>query len=454
MAMQPESVRVLHQSFPSPFVDDEEDVFERREALAILSISGPLMQRGGWFWDGYESIRERFERAMHDPTVGAVAIVINSPGGVCSGCFEAAAAMRRMKEATGKRVFAFADEMAYSAGYAMACVADEIYLPKPGGVGSVGVIGVLFDEVKFNESLGFNVVVVSSGEQKADGHPDAPLTEEAVARYRTRTTELAEIFADLVAEARSMTAGDVLALEAACVYGRAAVTARLADGVKTRDQFFAYAEREARKALPQNAANRRKAMAPKNIETAAAGGENAGETLLVSPPNASAVALALGLSHTADEARIIARATALHDFEREAFRLTGKASVDEALGAMQAGTIAVGQVETMTAELVTLKVDLSKREVDALIDAGKRDGKITTEAFEGEMRVLGAENPARLRAVLSTLPVLVTTGGPAPEPSATITLTEDELRVARQLGITPEQLMKSKAAQSAVKGAE
>ncbi len=441
MAMAPDA---MQQAFVSSAYEREKP-YDQDGPLAIVSINGPLMQRGGWWWDGYESIRGRFGAALSDPSVGAVALIINSPGGVCAGCFEAANAMRKMAAAAGKSVFAFADEMAYSAGYAMACVAGEIYLPESGGVGSVGVIGVLYDCVKFNEELGFNVVVVASGDQKADGHPDAPLSEEAIARYRERTMQLAGLFAELVGEARGKTPQEVLGLQAACLYGRTAVSAGLANGVKTRDQFLAYAGREAKKTLPKTVTqSARKAMGENKNENS--GGEGG---VLLSAVSFSAIALALGINHAADEGSCIARATALRDFEREAFKVTGKENANDALGAIQAGKIAVGQVTTMSTELATLKSSQAKLEVDSLIADAKTAGKITTADFEAEMRSLGAENPARLKSTIAVLPVVVQASPTTKEPTVSVTLTAEEIQVAKQMGITTEELMKSKAATAA-----
>lgn len=444
MAMAPDAV---HTAF-LPGWDDEADEFDRDGPLAIVTVNGPLMQRGGWFWDGYEAIRNRLGAALSDPSIGGVALVINSPGGVCAGCFEAVAAMRKMKEAAGKPVFAFADEMAYSAGYAVACVADEIYLPEPGGVGSVGVIGVLFDQSKLNAELGLNVVVVASGDQKADGHPDLPLSEEAIARYRDRTMQLAGIFSALVADARSKDIAEIVGQQAGCFYGRAAVTAGLADGVKSRDQFLSYAQREAKRALTTTNTSARKTMG-KTAENAADRGEQAVGEVLVAGPSFSAIALAHGMNHSADEGSIIARASELRSLESKVLTLTGKSSIDEALGAIQAGQLALPQLDAANTQLASLRAEGAKREVEALIDQGKADGKITSPDVERVMRETGAESPTRLRSLLAVMPAVVQARPPADEPLVGVTLTEDELRVARQTGVSPEQLLKTKAENAA-----
>lgn len=249
MAIQPSA---LERAFFGIFPMEDEKPYEMDGSVAIISIDGPLMQRGGWWFDGYQSIRERFGKALDDRAVTAVVLKINSPGGVCAGCFSAARSMRAMKAEAGKPVLAYADESAYSAAYAMACIADEIYLPAEGGVGSVGVIGTLEDWTAFNERVGLKVSVITSGDYKADGHPDVKLTTDVVARYQTRINQLARAFAELVGAARGMTPDAVLKLEAACLYGEGAVKAGLADGVATFEETVANANAQGA-SLPKRA---------------------------------------------------------------------------------------------------------------------------------------------------------------------------------------------------------
>ncbi len=239
MAIEP---RALERAFFPGFFDDvETKPYDMSGAVAIIDIDGPLMQRGGYWWDGYEAIRGRFEAALADKAAGAIILKISSPGGVVSGCFAQSRAMRAAKEAAGKPVYAYADESAYSAAYAMACIADKIYLPREGGVGSVGVIGVLEDWTKFNDQMGIKVAVITSGKHKADGHPDVELKQDVIARYQTRINQLADSFIEVVADARGLAKADVRALEADCFYGDDAVRVGLADAVQSYEDVLALA---------------------------------------------------------------------------------------------------------------------------------------------------------------------------------------------------------------------
>lgn len=202
----------------------------------VVNIQGPLEQRSCWY-DGYDAIVERFRLALKEDT-STVILRIDSPGGECAGCFDAVEKMRALAADSDKRIIAYADESAYSAAYAMACVADEIYLPRAGGVGSVGVIAVVADQVGLNERIGINVAVIFSGDHKADCHPDIPLSDDALAGVQHDVDILAEMFRELVSGSRNVSTDAITALEAATFMGEEGVEAGLADGVMTFDELI------------------------------------------------------------------------------------------------------------------------------------------------------------------------------------------------------------------------
>lgn len=201
------------------------------DGVAIVDIRGPLSQRACWF-DGYDAIIRRFELAC--TSARSVAMVLGSPGGEVEGLFEACRVMRQIASSHGTPVVAYVDESAYSAAYAIACVADSIYLPPAGGVGSIGVIGELVSVADQLAQEGVRVQLVTSGEEKADGNPHIPISEGAIERAQKRVDQLAGFFFDWVAMRRGMKSSEVEAMQAACIYGEAAVAAGLADEVKSR----------------------------------------------------------------------------------------------------------------------------------------------------------------------------------------------------------------------------
>ncbi|MGY9004000.1 MAG: S49 family peptidase, partial [Rhodospirillales bacterium] len=72
--------------------------------------------------------------------VKAVALVINSPGGSPVQSALIAKRIRDLAEEHDVKVFAFAEDVAASGGYWLACAADEIYAQDSSIIGSIGVV--------------------------------------------------------------------------------------------------------------------------------------------------------------------------------------------------------------------------------------------------------------------------------------------------------------------------
>jgi ClpP class serine protease len=204
---------------------------EMVDGCAVVDVRGPLSQFA-YCWDGYDAIVDRFCGAL-ESSAAAVMLRVGSPGGEVEGLIEACRVMRQEASKSGKAVVCYVDESAYSAAYALACVADRIYLPPAGGVGSIGVIGELCDQTAANAAAGYRVEVVSSGDFKADGNPNTPLTEGVIERAQSRVDQLAGLFFDWVAMRRPVGRDEVQAMQAGSFYGQAAVAAGLADGIRS-----------------------------------------------------------------------------------------------------------------------------------------------------------------------------------------------------------------------------
>lgn len=215
------------------FADNAPATFRLVGAVGVIDVQGALDQRGGWWWDGYDSVVARARDAFNDPRCAAVVLALDSPGGVVAGNLDAARQLRALADAAGKPLVAHANTMATSAAYALACAADRIVVTSDGMVGSVGVISTVYDRTKMTADAGLNVRVVRSGSLKADPHPDVALTDASVARVKARVMDLAQSFAAWVAERRGQTAEAVLAHQGATIYAARALETGLADSIGT-----------------------------------------------------------------------------------------------------------------------------------------------------------------------------------------------------------------------------
>lgn len=209
--------------------------------VAIIPICGTLVQKLGTLrpWSGmtgYDGIRQNFMTAMIDPDVKAIMLDIDSPGGEVSGCFDLVDAIYSSRGT--KPIWSILNESAYSAGYAIASAADRICVPRTGGVGSIGVIWMHMDWSKALTTAGFKVTFVTFGESKADGHPEIPLSGEALARFQSDIDTMGELFVSTAARNRNISAKVIRDTQARTYMGAAGVSIGLADEVLAPDAAF------------------------------------------------------------------------------------------------------------------------------------------------------------------------------------------------------------------------
>jgi ClpP class serine protease len=223
--------------FSEPDDDDDTDLYDRLDGVAYVSIEGPLLQKGGYYYDGHEAIGRKLKSAARDSSTGVVAMVIKSPGGQVAGMLDESKSAMVALKASGKPVLAFSREMMASAAYTWGCIADRVCTPEMGQVGSVGVYRTVVDTTKSAEEAGVRVAVLSTGTRKLDGNSNVKLTPEAEGRIQALVDSEGGQFFEHVAACRGMTADAVRALDGECFLGADAVKAGLADEVMSWDQF-------------------------------------------------------------------------------------------------------------------------------------------------------------------------------------------------------------------------
>lgn len=209
--------------------------------VAIVEVQGTLVHKLGSLrpWSGmtgYDGIRQNLFAALDDPAAKAIVLDIDSPGGEVAGCFDL---VDTIYQARGtKPIWAILNDSAYSAAYAIASAADRIIVPRTGGVGSIGVITAHVDMSKALTAAGVAVTFITYGDCKADGHPELPLSKEALARYQADITTMGELFVETVSRNRSISAATVRDTQAATFMGDKGVALGLADQVAAPDAAF------------------------------------------------------------------------------------------------------------------------------------------------------------------------------------------------------------------------
>lgn len=206
--------------------------------VAIVDVRGPLMHHKSWWCESYDGILETVREAL-EQSPRAVLLRIDSPGGMVSGMFETATAMRDACAAAGVELHAYVDGQATSAAYALACAGETISAPATAVVGSIGVIDALVDARANDAMYGMSVTLVASGARKTDGNPHSEATPDAIAATQRNVDALAQLFFSYVGARRGMEPDAIAGLQASVLIGAAALGAGLVDRIATFDETLA-----------------------------------------------------------------------------------------------------------------------------------------------------------------------------------------------------------------------
>lgn len=213
------------------------------DGIGVIDIFGVLAHRGGLqadssYLQGYEQIGKTLDAALSDPTVRAIVLNMDSPGGEVSGAFQLADKIRAARAI--KPIHAVASELAASAGYLIASAAQTVSLPETAQIGSIGVVTCHLDLSASFEQKGVKVTPIYAGSHKIDGNPYQPLPDDVAATLQAEINHYYGLFVAAVAESRpTLSPAAIRDTEAALFIGKKAVTAGLADRVETADQLIA-----------------------------------------------------------------------------------------------------------------------------------------------------------------------------------------------------------------------
>jgi signal peptide peptidase SppA len=219
-----------------------------RDGIAVLPIIGSLIRRGSWLdaecgLMSYGLIRDAASEILTDSSVRGLMLEIDSSGGEANGCFDCADFIRSASAATGKPVWAHANEIMCSAAYAIGSSAEQIWVARTSEVGSIGVLGAHVDVSEADKMNGVHVTYIFAGDYKTDGNSHEPLGEGPRARMQADVDALYDMFLELASQNRGMTAEEMRATNADIYRGSLAVDAGLADEVGTLDEALeAFAE--------------------------------------------------------------------------------------------------------------------------------------------------------------------------------------------------------------------
>lgn len=225
--------------------DKARPIYSVQDGVAFIPVTGSLVHKSGNLHPssgltGYDGLTTKLRMARADASVRAIWLDIDSPGGEVAGCFSLADEIHAgSARFGGKPVWAMANEMAYSAAYAIASQADVLVAPRTGEVGSIGVVMMHADYSGALDEAGIKVTMIHAGAHKVDGNPYEALPESVRTRWEAECEDTRQLFASSVARGRGIGVDAVLATEAQCYGAPDALRLGLIDAVATEPAAFA-----------------------------------------------------------------------------------------------------------------------------------------------------------------------------------------------------------------------
>ncbi|MCZ7627197.1 MAG: signal peptide peptidase SppA [Candidatus Methylomirabilis sp.] len=164
--------------------------------IALITVEGVILDS--------KEIIEQLEKHRTNPTVKAIVLRINSPGGGVAPSQEIYEELLKTRETAKKPVVASMGSVAASGGYYIASASDLI-MANPGTItGSIGVLLQIPNISGLMQKIGIKSVVVKSGQHKDLASPTREMTEAERQILQGMLDDVHDQFIDVVAKSRRL----------------------------------------------------------------------------------------------------------------------------------------------------------------------------------------------------------------------------------------------------------
>ena len=216
--------------------------FKKKKIIPLVKLNG-VIGNVGKFKKGidFANQEEIIKKAFSIKKAPAVAISINSPGGSPVQSHLIHDFIRSQAKKNKKKVIIFAEDVAASGGYLIACAGDEIYANQSSIVGSIGVIYSSFGFKDLIQKIGVQRRVYTAGKNKSTLDPFMEEKKEDIERLKNIQLDLHKDFIEVVEKSRSTKLKKDSGIElfsGEFWSGRKAKELGLVDGIGNPDQIL------------------------------------------------------------------------------------------------------------------------------------------------------------------------------------------------------------------------
>ena len=178
-------------------------IFKKKKIVCHIRLTG-VIGNAGKFKQGidFSGQEEIIKKAFSVKKAQCVAITINSPGGSPVQSHLIYNFIRNKAKKNNKKVLVFAEDVAASGGYLIACAGDEIYANASSIIGSIGVIYSSFGFTELIKKIGVQRRVHTAGKNKSTLDPFLEEKQEDIERLKNIQLDLHKEFIQVVEKSR------------------------------------------------------------------------------------------------------------------------------------------------------------------------------------------------------------------------------------------------------------
>ena len=217
-------------------------IFKKKIIIPHVRMTG-VIGSVGRFKQGIDlaNQQEILKKAFSYKKAKTVAISINSPGGSPVQSHLIYSYIKQLAKKNKTKVIIFAEDVAASGGYFIACAGDEIFANSSSIIGSIGVISASFGFKDLIQKIGVQRRVYTAGKNKSTLDPFVDEKEEDVKRLKNIQLELHADFIKVVETSRGSKLKDP---EKNNIFtgefwtGKSALKLGLIDGIGNADQVL------------------------------------------------------------------------------------------------------------------------------------------------------------------------------------------------------------------------
>jgi len=164
--------------------------------MGIIKIEGIILD--------YEDKIKEIEYFEKIPSIKGLVVYINSPGGSASSSYQIYSRLKKFKEKTKKKVYAYIETVGASGGYYVACASDKIFSDPNSLTGSIGARVSFLYYYDLLKKVGIYEKTIKSGKYKDIGSPFREMTKEEEKIIEEFINDVYGEFLKIVSESRNL----------------------------------------------------------------------------------------------------------------------------------------------------------------------------------------------------------------------------------------------------------